>query len=145
MAWLGMMEVGTCPPLALTRLTNAAAQLPYGSGETKGKGRSLHFVDPTHQMVIDRPPGLRRACRRIRFNRRRTPPAREREHLGRHCGSDPQECGAAHWGGRASATACAALRIHAGLAPPSITSVGTVTEATRSVGNALLSPIMVMS
>src|SRR5260221_246798 len=27
----------------------------YGSGETKGKGGSLHFVDPTHHMVIDRP------------------------------------------------------------------------------------------
>ncbi|HLQ27623.1 MAG TPA: hypothetical protein VK140_00125 [Ktedonobacteraceae bacterium] len=30
------------PPLALIRLTNAAAQLPCGSGETQGKGGSLH-------------------------------------------------------------------------------------------------------
>jgi hypothetical protein len=35
--------------------TKGTAQLPYGSGETQGKGGSLHFVDPTHQMVIDRP------------------------------------------------------------------------------------------
>src|SRR6266436_7866825 len=31
-------------PLALIRLTNAAAQLPYGSGETKGEGVPLHLI-----------------------------------------------------------------------------------------------------
>jgi hypothetical protein len=31
-------------PLALIRLTNAASQLPYGSGETKGEGLPLHFI-----------------------------------------------------------------------------------------------------
>ena len=30
--------------LALIRLTNAAAQLPYGSGETKGEGVPLHLI-----------------------------------------------------------------------------------------------------
>ncbi len=31
-------------PLAPIRLTNAAAQLPYGSGETQGEGMPLHLT-----------------------------------------------------------------------------------------------------
>src|SRR5258708_13410330 len=38
-------------PLALIRLTNAAPQLPSGSGETQGEGMPLHF---TYQLRIDR-------------------------------------------------------------------------------------------
>jgi hypothetical protein len=37
---------GVCAwhPLAPIRLTNAAAQLPCGSGETQGEGMPLHFT-----------------------------------------------------------------------------------------------------
>src|SRR5216683_8213432 len=50
-------NASTWHPPALIRLTNAAAQLPCGSGETQGEGMPLHFVYLAHQMVKDRPLG----------------------------------------------------------------------------------------
>ena len=40
---------------AVSRDERHCAATAARSAETKGKGGSLHFVDPTHQMVIDRP------------------------------------------------------------------------------------------
>jgi len=50
-------------PLALIRLANAASQLPYGSGKTKGEGSPLHINDSCSRrlLVFSKTGGFRHA------------------------------------------------------------------------------------